>query len=519
MSQFIEGFFYLNNSPFSLEDYPHMRTIYDVDPLKLVLHTSRQVGKSSTLANLNLGRMVVLPQTAKAFRGGFKSLFVAPTVEQVRVFSHDRVWPVIEQTPIIKQHFINSSMIQNVFMRRLTNGSALYLRYGSTTPDRIRGISADQNCFDECQDIPNDNISIIEQTMSRSMYKRSLYAGTPKRTIGSLASQWDKSTQNEWMPKCEHCGKYNYLDEDNIAEWGLQCRYCKMELNPKLGTWVRTNDDATADRDTGAFISEGFRVSVLQFYKAPWVNWQTDVWLPFKQKPKGIFYNEYLGLAYDAGVAPITEAEIRACCTGGPMRKEPDPYTRSYPNIMGIDWGPINSENSRTVMSVMSKRGDITEVYYMKRFEGKEADYGFLHEYIPAEMQRWQIRFTGADAGFGESANSEIRKRINDPRRLIAFQHQGNQKQKANWNHHMQAYTLGRNKVITEFLQGIKQQKFIFPDWADFQPFAKDIMAIAIDYDEEKNKYKYINSNPDDALHSILYGNLAAELYVRAGSR
>lgn len=513
LSTFVEKFFYLNNRPFSLDDYPHMRIIYNIDPPEMVLHTSRQVAKSTTLANLGLSKMVVMPQTRPEFAGGFRVLYIAPTVEQVKVFSHDRVTPVVEQTPIIKKHFLNSSMIQNVFLKRFTNNSSMYFRYAAASADKARGLSVDLLLVDETQDIPSDNIDVIQQTMARSMYKRTIYAGTPKRTIGTLAKRWAHSTQNEWFVKCMHCEKWNYLDEQNLFPWGLGCRFCKKSLDARNGQWVRTNPAATKSEETGEYLSEGFRISVLMFAHAPWVNWQKDVWIPFQTKPRGLFLNEYLGLAYDAGVAPITEAEIKACCTGGPMRQAPDKVVESYPTFLGIDWGPINSENSHTVMAVISRRGKTSEVVHMHKFVGVESDYAYLHRQIPQEMVKWRAQLIGADAGFGEAVNAEIRRRIPNGNRLIALQHLGNQKQRANWNVNMNAYTLGRNRVMTDLFQKIKRREIIFPRWEDFEPFARDLLAIAIDYDEEKNKYKFVNSNPDDAFHAILYGDLVGELW------
>ena len=874
LSDFVESFLHLEAKPFSLKDYPHMRLIYDIDPAELVLHTSRQVAKSTTLANIMLARMILMPQAFEDFEGGFRILSVSPTVEQVRVFSYDRIDPVIEQSPIFKKYFVNSSMIQNVFQKRFLNGSVLYLRYGSSTADRIRGISAamncfdsnteiltengwklfkdlidtekvatlnpdtnnvefhipdyyikkpfsgklisfkhrsfvlnvtpdhlmnvsqelatgyyknpkvkgwnnvaaktllgknfkmgirgnwenknvsefvipeytvttqlngkpyrsprkikefrapikpfmefmgwylseghtaktghitisqndgifaneiklcltklgvkfgiskaktracnsfyfaspalsrylhalgkshdkyiprelleykehlpllldslykgdamhrtdfghnagqlntaskslantvqeawlrlgflstirqvtekyngtvmyrigklnktnlifwngytnnskveevdysgnvycvgvtnhlifvrdakektpviSKNCFDECQDIPDDNIGVIEETMARSTYKHKIYAGTPKLIIGPLVNRWKKSTRNEWMVKCAHCAKWNYLDEGNIQPDGLSCRYCFKGMDARNGTWVRTNGTSVKDRETGEYITEGFRISVLMFAHAPWVNWQKDVYLPYLNSSRGLFFNEKLGLSYDTGVSPVTEEEIKACCTGGPMRNAPDRHVADYVTFMGADWGPINSQESKTVMSVLQKRGETIEVLYLKRFEGKEADYAYLHDFIPREYQRWGCQMIGADAGFGEAVNSEIRSRLNDGTRLIAFQHVANQKQYGAWNDHIRAYTLSRNATMTDIFTRIKRKQMIFPRWEDFEPFAQDILAIAIEYSEEKNTYKYIKSAPDDTLHSILYGALAAQIYHNA---
>jgi intein/homing endonuclease len=471
---------------------------------------------STTLANEMVLNSIIMPQIDPFnYGGGFKTLYVSPSVMQTKQFSQDRLSPVIESSPFVKHNYMNSTMTNNVFYKQLVNGSRMYLRYALLTADRIRGMSADENLFDEVQDLLEDNMSVIQQTMSRSMYKRSLYAGTPKRTRGALASRWNRSTQNEWMPKCTHCYKYNFLDEQNIGKERLICRYCGGALEARYGCWVRTNPSAMRDNKTGRYLLEGFRVNILMFHNAPWVDWQKDIIKAYEEKSRALFFNEWLGLPYDDGVAPITEAQIRACCIGGPMLDYPGIAANSYPTFMGCDWGPVNSANSKTVVAITQLRGGKLHIIFIKRFLGREADYSFIHDEIPRLYVKWHCNLIGADYGLGEAANSEIRRRIGDPNRLIALQHLGTQKQKAMWNQKMMAYTLGRNLTMTELFAKIRRQEIVFPRWEDFEPYAKDLLANNIEYDEEKNKMRYINSEPDDSFHAILYSNFVTELYNR----
>lgn len=163
--EFAESFLHLNGRPLSLDDYPHMRAVYNCSDAKVVLKFSRQTAKSTTLANIMVTNSVLNPY--------FKSLYISPSVDQTKVFSHDRVNPVMETSPFIKKHYINSTIIQNVFMKQLLNGSRMYLRYAHLSADRVRGYSADMCLFDEVQDQLEDNIPVIEETMSRSLYKMS----------------------------------------------------------------------------------------------------------------------------------------------------------------------------------------------------------------------------------------------------------------------------------------------------------------------------------------------------------
>ena len=265
-SDFAEKFLYLNGQPFSLDDYPHMRQIYNTPKKNVVLMFSRQTAKSTSLANILITNSAMVPY--------FKTLYIAPTVDQTKVFSHDRVNPVIEGSPLIRDFYINTSLVQNVFMKQFLNGSRMYLRYALLSADRIRGYSADMNLFDEVQDLREDVIPVIQETMSRSEYKISWYCGTPKRTRGTLAGLWRRSNQCEYMLKCTPCNYWNSLDEDSIGDTGIICKKCGVDLDIKTskGEWI-SNHSLDQEKEL-----EGYRVCLLHFAKSPWVDWKRDVW-------------------------------------------------------------------------------------------------------------------------------------------------------------------------------------------------------------------------------------------------
>lgn len=499
-ADFSENFLFLNGHQLSLNDYPHLRAIYNSDATESVYMFSRQTAKSTTLSNLMITNSVMYNY--------FKSLYIAPTVDQTKVFSHDRINPVLEGSPLIKEHYMNSSLVQNVFMKQLLNGSRMYLRYALLNADRIRGYSADMNIFDEVQDLREDVIPVVQETMSRSMFKWTLYAGTPKRSKGTLANIWDRSSKNEYILKCQSCNHWNILGPDNIGEHGVVCNKCGRSMNVKQGgQWVSTYSL------TQKPVVEGFRVCLLHFDKAPWVSWEKDVLGKQQKYSTAKYYNEVLALEYDEGTSPITEADlIQSSRSEYVMTGEPTQLDASYNDaVMGIDYGPINSENSHTVITIMQKRGDRYHVLYMKKFLGKEADYAYIHKIIPELMDKWKVRHLAADYGMGEAPNSEIRSRIGYDK-VIAFQHLPTQKEKIRWNPKMPAYTLSRNQVMNDFFQDIKGGKFVFPRWEDLEPFKDDFLNVQMEFDEEKNSMKYISIGPDDAVHSTLYCKVSLDL-------
>ena len=496
-SQFVERYLTLNGQPFSFVHYEFMRPIYDIAADTIVLKFSRQTGKSTTLANLMVARGAMFPY--------FKQLYISPTSDQTKEFSNARVAPVIDASPLIKRHYVNAKLPQNVFTKKLANGSVLYLRYALLSPDKLRGLSNDVCLWDEAQDQNEDNIMVVEQSMSRSLYKRSMYTGTPKRTKGTLANAWYNSTMNEWLPKCDHCGKWNFIDDKNIGLLGPICRYCGKALDTKVGQWV-----ITGDRNSD---SVGFRVNLLMFADAPWVRWKKDVInLRESATSEAQFFNEVLGLEYDDGIQPVTLADIKKCCTKAPNLKKKDITVNANPIALGIDYGPVNSKKSKTVLCTMQRRGDKYKILGLKKYAGHEADYFYIHQDVPKRFFEWGATLIGADAGLGDGPNAEIRGRLNDPTRLIPYRYSGTQKAKGRWNEAAQEYSIARTQVMTEFFGLIKKGKVEFPRWSEFEEFSNDILNIVIEYDKVQGSYKFTNDGPDDALHAMIFAFLSLKL-------
>lgn len=501
-SEFAEKFLYLNGASFSLSDYPHMYEVYNSGARETVMKTSRQVAKSTTMANIMI--------TDCAMNEFFKAMYVSPTVKQTKIFSNDRVAPAIEGSPLIKDYYVNSSVVQNVFTKAFLNGSRLYLQYALLNADKLRGISSDKIFFDEVQDLKDDIIPVIQESTSRSLIKEYMYAGTPKRSKGTLAKYWYASTQCEYMVKCNACRHWNLLGEDNIGNYGVICSVCGKKLPLKgddlKAEWVSTFSQ-TEEPDM-----EGYRICALHFAEAPWVEWKNDVLRKRERYSRSTFFNEVLGLEYDDGVSPITEMEIQACCDNNiPLSTIPTALDLSYASVMGVDYGPINSENSFTTITILQRRLGKYHVVYMKKFVGKEADYAFIHREIPRLMREWNCTHLAADYGMGEAPNAEIRSRIGYDK-VVAFQHNASQKELIRWNDKMQAYVLNRTQAMLRLFNAIKKLKFLFPKWEYTKPFAEDMLNIQAEYNEDDNSMKFVNIGPDDFFHSTLYALLAIDL-------
>src|SRR5262245_55753152 len=84
--RFCETTLVLDREPISFAGRPYLPAIYAVDRGNMVIRASRQVEKSTFLANSIVFEALASP-TAKI-------LFVAPRFEQGRTFSHERLIPI-----------------------------------------------------------------------------------------------------------------------------------------------------------------------------------------------------------------------------------------------------------------------------------------------------------------------------------------------------------------------------------------------------------------------------------------
>ncbi len=467
-------------------------------PVNVFHFSSKKLAEAFQQLNLLLGKTFNVIETLKAKqtkdrKNAFHSWSCTPRESTMlgvnnQVIGRDRNDATIELVPYSGE----------VYCATVPNGTLIVSN--KTTRYRVPLISGN------CQDLLKDVITVTEETMSRSLVKKSIYAGTPKRTKGTLADLWFNSTQNEYAVKSHRSGNWNILGPDNIGANGLIDKKTGLPLDLRIdkGEWVSTYDNAT----TKPYL-EGFRVCLLHFAHAPWVDWQRDVITKMENTSTALFYNETLGLEYDSGAVPITKAEIIAACNPEQkLQDEPPPDCIGRPSIMGIDYGPVNSDSSHTVISIIQQRENKFQVVYTKKFLGKEADYAFIHQEIPKLFAKWNCILLASDYGMGEAPNSEFRSRLG-LEKVISFQHLPTQKEPIAYNPKMRAYTMNKTFIMNKFFKMIKTGKLKFPAYEDCANILADLRNVLIEYDEEKNTERYTNVGPDDFAHATIFAMVA----------
>lgn len=348
--------------PFDFSQRRYLRQIYDTPSIRTLLKCGRQVEKSTLLGNKLLSYSCI--------NSAMNCLYVSPTNLQTKTFSNDRLKEPIETSHYLKS-WTTSKLSDSISLKKFINRSQITLRYAFLNADRCRGIPADVICLDEIQDLLTDNIGVIEECASHSVLNISgrlhkggifMYSGTPKSLDNTLEFLWtNQSTQNEWIVPCHrHSIKtgdtmskvyWNILDEDNIGLKAVVCDRCHKPLDvaDPMAAWASMNPGILkSDKIKKPF--EGFRIPQLM---VPWIE-HSNIIQKQATYSRATFYNEVLGLSYDAGTRPLTQQDVIDNCDARLL------LTPEYQNSLkrylgsalpvygGIDWG-CYSEDTRTL--------------------------------------------------------------------------------------------------------------------------------------------------------------------------
>lgn len=529
---FVSALIHLDGGNFSFKGREYLDPIYNRNDSEILMKNARQTEKSTYLSN-----DLVIKSLVRPFN---KSLYVSPSHQQTRQFSSEKLKPIIDNSPLIKAYFQDFSVSQQVFEKGFLNGSFIFLRSAFRSADRTRGISARNLYLDEIQDMLIDQIPVIRECTSHFPDSLNIFAGTPKSLNNPIEVYWKTTSQNEWLVPCKCCGKWNFLDEKNIAptEWyvtgklppGPVCKYCGKPIDVTQGQWVSMSPGKAM---------KGYRVPQLM---VPWICGLYNQWLKLLWKrdnyPLSQFYNEVLGISYDCAASPITQSELIEIC-GDYSLWNLDQLTSDQINFgrgilltAGVDWGEglDGSEKSPSGKLRPASYTVLTLGYYhtntqykivaIKKFTGKEVDPDYVVRYIAQVCKTLGIDLVGVDWGHGWGVNNQLVRLLGGDH-VVQFQYLSKLKTKMRWDPMGYRYHLMRNFMMSELFYDMKHGNVLFPRWSEFEPFSKDILAIYTEYNEFRKEMKYDHrvSDPDDFFHSFLFGKLVADIQLGRANR
>jgi len=535
-----------------LEKMPFYKPVYDKPRNKLLLYTSRQSIKSTTLRNFSIGRSLL--------DSGSKSLLVMPTATQLRTFNDEKLETAFSYRPELKEAFTTHETKWNVGTKEFRVGkgrSRITLRStgGASGAERIRGITANDIYLDEFQNLLEEEIPVIESVAAtfdgrdgrrQAFY---MYAGTPLSKQNLIQKQWSRSKQYQWHMQCPHCstGTGEYTEngrEKRKGGWnrpiGMQhidkdkpylfCERCGENMNkppgytgeervPPGGRWIAHNPDGRFD---------GYRVVRLMM---PWSRWRMKrddgILDRYDDWSERRFANEVMALSYDAGTNPITEEMVKEMCgeydlpSSDKNIKEVAQEHSQYLTYAGLDWAMQAKDEevpSYTIFGVFALvRGEM-KLIFAHRFRGhKSNDPDYVMKKIVEWIRLFQVDRVGADYGIGYKEDLRL-MRIFGQRRISAFQYKRSSgRARSTYDEQSLKWIVPKTRTLDQMIVDLENQEFRLPRYPEVEGFVDDCYNLSIDMDPTKRTIRYESTGTDDFVHVINYACIARRLDQRRG--
>jgi hypothetical protein len=488
-----------------------MPPVLDNAAKRAIFYTSRQVGKTTCIALRGLVKCAACPP--------YSRLYVGPTQNHCGAYSKQKLADLILTSPYYRQTFFGKGKTNQAYYKGMTNGSEYWLRWFATGVNSVRGLSVDGIDIDEVQLIQSEDIPVILESMARSSYKDLTYAGTPLHSQNPIQDLWDNSTKTEWLVKCTHCNRHNYLDERNIHPEYLCCRYCGKQIYPENGQWV------SFDRSKSSKML-GVRVSALMIGTLPWTEeagGEDSVIWKYNHYPTAQFRNEVMALPSGDAGKPITESELIDCCDPElAMCKSINDkeYLKRMQFFGGVDWASdLDSGKSYNVHCIGGFLPDRRFlVVHAKRYMGREADKDFLLQNIVKTQLDFKAPFIGADHGMGADKCYDLAKML-APRHggVTAFSHQATQKAPILLHPTGKLFQVNRTLVLSTIFHLLKQGRILFFRYEDAKTFLEDILNVYCFFNSQTRfmQYDHPEKKPDDFLHALTFCYLAATMNLK----
>lgn len=514
----LPNLFRVKGEPFSLKDRPQFDVLFEKTLYPdLIIMSGRQLGKSMTLSRSEVFIPLCIPQ--------FQLLYVAPLQEQTRRYSDLYLTEAIRSCPLAQMLQSNSmagkysdaKIISATGHQTFANGAGIQLTYAKTSADRARGIMADMIDFDEIQDQTDETVPIISESLTSSKFGCRRFTGTAKVTENYIETLWQKSSQCEWVMKCEHCGTWAIPTLDHgvlkmIGNDGLHCLHCGKRLNVRNGKWIGGYED---------------RMYSFRGYHIPQVvcpaivddmnNWQ-KLLRKLTTGTLATFIQENLGISYSVGQRLLTRSHIKAQSVL-PSTKRLQEEVKTNPGrysfiVAGIDWGGAEL-SSFTVITVIGIRpnGRI-DTLWARRYRGYDPDEQMTD--IAKICRFYNVVAVAADAGMGLDKNQILAKRFGLPIVQMQYTRQlklfGKNQSRGRTNV-VQCWTIDKVMALDVLFLAIRNGRIFFPK-DGFDLYTDDLLSPYETTTEvggmTHRLYLRNASHPDDFCHALCFASMVA---------
>jgi hypothetical protein len=280
---------------------------------------------------------------------GLRGLYILPTNEHRRPFVQDRIdrlkdYSIPYQRALAVNklvHIADSNVYKSIF-------SSGWKFVGANVRKNFFEFPADVLIMDEYDLLDQDNIVYAKDRIADSKAPHVFKFGNPTTDGKGISKEFQKSTQNEWLVRCCHCGEEQILDwyKHFVKQVGASYRLRNDDGHPiclKCGkAFDRLGPGRWHAHNPNSEIS-GYRVSRLFVHKSNMdIVGDIDSLFPRFLEAQGNetllqnFHNNYLGQPYESYELRLTDTVMRSCAAREPLRFE---QGENFRTIAGIDQG------------------------------------------------------------------------------------------------------------------------------------------------------------------------------------
>ena len=473
----------IKGRPYSLDDRKIMREfLMDNAAHNILIVGGRQIEKSTTMAAKMLIYAITIPY--------FNVVYVAPSPEQRKIFAYQRTKAFIDDMkPVVKDKLFRTTQdSKKVFFITFANNSSIFHYHTGSNPDRVRAVSADMLVFDEVQDHDPDALAVIEHVKFHSDFMGyELVAGTAKTIEHPIQYYWEKSTQAEYLIKCNHCGHWNVPGIKNIGPDGLVCEKCGRPISIEDGEIVHRYPPS----EEKPFLGIRFPQIISPFVVNNPHLWKIEIYSKIKRGENiEKIMNEMLALPTETIDQPITRDEIKKVCVSG-LRNKLD-NVKKYKHgkyIVGIDWGTGRASYTVVVVAEITI-GNRLNVVYMKRYEGLEANMNFAMKDIMETIDFVDPVLVFADWGFSGGRIDDLWAKYGKGR-VMATYNSNSTKNKVKYNREISGLVISKTWMMDSLFRDIKKGNIVLPDYRDIEFYISDFTNVIRNINDKTGRYNY----------------------------
>lgn len=339
---------------------PYQRAIMDCTNeygiREIVLMTSAQVGKTEMLQNIFGYGVHIDPAPA---------MLVYPTLELAESYSKNKLAPMIESTPVLKDAFNDpkSRDSGNTILHKTFVGGFVIIA-GANSPTMLRSHSIKRVLMDEIDEFPDDcggqgdPCMLAEERANTFVDRIIVKCSTPTiKDESRIEADYERSDKRKYHVPCLHCGALQVLqwkqvrfDKDNPDDAWYECEHCFAHIDhDEKAEMLKEENGACWIAEKPFKGIAGFWLNALY---SPWLTWGDIVRKFLKcQNADGSFDKEKLKTFTNTALSETFEEDATQSEFGS-LESRAESYPAEVPNGVVVLTAGIDVQGDRLEMTV-----------------------------------------------------------------------------------------------------------------------------------------------------------------------